>query len=114
MKLNTTDRQINTRNLLRAISSRMTANTKYSGMDIVVTISEGAFGSLHVEMVPNVIVFPNTHRRKDVDKLPLVTYALQCITAPYNISYDMDTGVCVCKIKLVPGIYKFAITGNYT
>ena len=61
----------NTEILLLSISRRLAAREDCRGINYEVTISDG-----HIDMIPEVLIFPNRYSKKEADKVSVLSYVL--------------------------------------
>lgn len=60
-----------TAEFLNKVSRRLSGRDDCKGVEFEVTIQEN-----HVTMKPLIYVFPDTHHRSDIDKLPIINFIL--------------------------------------
>ena len=104
---NLSENSRNTCNLLRCISSRLSSRTDCRGIEYEVTI----FDDMSLNVVPNVLIFPNTHRRRPCDTISITQYAILSCLSPVSI-YSYPDKVVLSKHCLVPGKYVFKLSAD--
>lgn len=92
----------NTYNLLKCISNRLSSRDDCRGVEYEVTISDDRT----LNIVPNVQIFANTHKRKPCDKISIIQYAILNSVSSVSIYMQPDK-IILSRSCLIPGRYVF-------
>lgn len=104
---NLSENSRNTCKLLKCISSRLSSRADCKGLEYEVTI----FDDTSLSVVPNVMIFPDTHRRRSCDMISITQYAILSCLSPVSI-YRCSDKVVLSKHCLVPGKYVFKLSAD--
>lgn len=93
-----------TKDILNLISSHLSGRTDCRGVNYVLTINQD---NNIIQLEPNILVFPDVHRRKEIDKTSVVKHIL-VEHVPYLFSeVDSKGNSLISSEWVIPGTYVY-------